>query len=288
MTTKNNNTWRYRLTRKYRIVLMNDDTLEEKSIFKFTRLDLYLIGFTIILILSLLIIAAIVFTPIKQYVLGYSEVHMQRKLIKQDLAVDSLQEMVANQQLLLLNIKRVIAGDIDTTVPLGFTAQKYDTINIDKRSKYDSLFRKKMASQERVNLKTQQSDNKKGSVVNYHFFLPIKGIVTNEFSHEVDHFGVDIVAPENTIVKATRDGTIILASWTLETGHIVAIQHDNDFISFYKHNSAILKKIGNFVKAGDVIAIIGNTGELTTGTHLHFEIWYKGIPVNPKDYVNLN
>jgi murein DD-endopeptidase MepM/ murein hydrolase activator NlpD len=113
----------------------------------------------------------------------------------------------------------------------------------------------------------------------------VNGIVTNSFKGSENHFGTDIVAGPNEVVKATLDGTIILSTWTIETGNVVQIQHDNDLISVYKHNAEILKNMGKRVKAGEPIAIIGNSGELTTGPHLHFELWYKGKPVNPEEYI---
>ncbi len=119
----------------------------------------------------------------------------------------------------------------------------------------------------------------------YYFFPPLKGYVTNEFEPRSDHFGIDVVAPENEPVKAVMDGVVIFSQWTSETGYVIGLQHGNNLLTLYKHNSVLLKKEGNFVKAGDAIAIIGNSGEQTTGPHLHFELWYNGQPINPRDYI---
>ena len=125
-----------------------------------------------------------------------------------------------------------------------------------------------------------------GGISQIHFFPPVKGLVTNSFNSLADHYGTDIVAASNEVVKATLEGTVIMATWTLETGWVIQIQHKNNLISIYKHNAELLKRVGDFVEVGEAIAIIGNSGELTTGPHLHFELWYLGIPLDPEDYIS--
>ncbi|MFN5223434.1 MAG: murein hydrolase activator EnvC family protein, partial [Bacteroidota bacterium] len=124
-----------------------------------------------------------------------------------------------------------------------------------------------------------------GSLANFLFFAPVKGIVTSEFNPKIKHFGVDIVASANEVIKTTLDGTVIFSDWTSDTGYVIAIQHGNNIFSVYKHNSALLKSIGDFVKAGEVVAIIGDSGETSNGPHLHFELWYNGTAVNPTEYI---
>jgi murein DD-endopeptidase MepM/ murein hydrolase activator NlpD len=121
-----------------------------------------------------------------------------------------------------------------------------------------------------------------------YFFPPINGVVISPFEPQENHFGVDIVANENEPVKAIAAGTVILSSWTLETGYVIGIQHSNELVSFYKHNSVLLKNVGDIIRGGEIISIIGNTGELTTGQHLHFELWYKGSPLNPQEFITFN
>jgi murein DD-endopeptidase MepM/ murein hydrolase activator NlpD len=130
-----------------------------------------------------------------------------------------------------------------------------------------------------------ESKEKQRNIKNLSFYLPADGIVTSKFDFSKEHFGVDIVAKHNAAVKATLDGTVIFSGWTMETGYVIAIQHKENITSFYKHNSVLLKKVGEMVKAGQPIAIIGESGELTTGAHLHFELWHRGAPVNPEDYI---
>ena len=153
------------------------------------------------------------------------------------------------------------------------------------RSKEDSLLRDYVEREDSYSLKSSSNANQ-NSNRNIYFFTPLKGSLTNSYDPTTDHFGVDVVAPKDEAIKATLDGTVISADWTVETGYVIHLQHKNDLISVYKHNSVLLKKTGDLVKAGEPIAIIGNSGELTSGPHLHFELWKAGIPLDPTKYVN--
>lgn len=124
-----------------------------------------------------------------------------------------------------------------------------------------------------------------GNISNFIFLQPLKGAITNRFNIKKQHYGVDVVAPKNEAIKATLDGTVIFAEWTVETGYVIQLQHADNIVSIYKHNSVLHKKVGDHVKAGEVVAIVGNSGEFSTGPHLHFELWYNGIPINPEDYM---
>jgi murein DD-endopeptidase MepM/ murein hydrolase activator NlpD len=146
------------------------------------------------------------------------------------------------------------------------------------------MLRAQIESQDRFTLSTGV-DGPSSSISSFYFFTPVKGTITSQFAPKTKHYGIDIVAAPNEVIKSTLDGTVVLADWTSETGYIIAVQHSNNLFSIYKHNSALLKNTGDFVKAGEVLAIIGNTGELTSGPHLHFELWYNGSPVNPVDYM---
>jgi len=161
----------------------------------------------------------------------------------------------------------------------------YDTITISK-SKEDSALRTEIESQNQYNIGLYNEDKPQNSIKNFYFFTPLKGTISNNYSLKEQHYGIDIVASPNDAIKATLDGIVILAAWTLETGYVIAIQHQSNLISVYKHNSVLLKKEGMFVKAGEPIAYVGNSGELTSGPHLHFELWYNGNPVDPKEYIS--
>ena len=131
------------------------------------------------------------------------------------------------------------------------------------------------------------SSNSSTRIAELYFTPPLRGgYITAEFQPSKKHYGIDITAPKNTPIQSAMDGTVIISDWTLETGNIIGIQHKNNLVSFYKHNSVLLKKVGSFVKAGEAVAIIGNTGQLSDGPHLHFEIWHNSQPVNPTNYIN--
>ena len=150
----------------------------------------------------------------------------------------------------------------------------------------DSLLRMLVESQDQYELLSSNDKAFASGIGSYVFFTPLKGTVTTPFSALNKHYGVDIVSAPDEVIKSALDGTVIFSNWTSETGYVIGIQHSNNLFTIYKHNSALLKKEGDYVKAGEVVAIIGNTGELTSGPHLHFELWYNGSPVNPKDYVS--
>jgi murein DD-endopeptidase MepM/ murein hydrolase activator NlpD len=149
----------------------------------------------------------------------------------------------------------------------------------------DSLLRVQIEAEGLYNLSVVDTKNDKDNLTRLHFFPPLKGVVTNPFNAKSGHLGIDVVAPPNEVIVAIADGTVTLSSWTLETGYVIQIQHQNNLISAYKHNSKLLKQSGAQVKAGEAIAIIGNSGELTTGPHLHFEMWHNGTPINPEQYI---
>jgi murein DD-endopeptidase MepM/ murein hydrolase activator NlpD len=206
---------------------------------------------------------------------------------------DSLERVLRVNTFYLQNIRRVINGELPagniTDTAAGMNAAGYDSINLDKISSSEKELRKEVEQDERFSVGTlTHLTAGKSTIRGFHFFPPVKGYITESFNAAEQHYGLDIVAPENEPIKSTLDGIVIFANWTAETGYVMAVQHSNNLISLYKHNSVLLKEEGNYVKAGEVIAIIGNTGELTSGPHLHFELWYNGLPLNPEDYLVFN
>lgn len=287
---KKKKSWFERLTDKYRLVLLNDETFEEVTSFQLTRMNVYVLVSTILVILVLVTVSAIVYTPLREYIPGYADVGMRRDVMELKLRSDSLEKVLHANDLFLQNIKRVISGELDAeeVEDAAAVAQppNYDSIDLDKVSPSENKLRKDLEEEQRFSVSKTSTLLKKSSAVRgFHFFTPLKGYITEPFNGSEQHYGVDIVAPENEPIKSTLDGIVVFANWTAETGYVMAIQHNDNLISLYKHNSVLLKEEGNYVKAGDVIAIIGNTGELTSGPHLHFELWYKGLPLNPEDYL---
>jgi len=278
-----------RIRDQYRLVILNEETLEERISFKLSRLNVFVaIG---ILSIALVFITTyiIAFTPLKEYIPGYTDVTLQRRIYELQLRSDSVAYAMHAQEKYLDNLKKVLGGNIPNEremVPVD-TAQVRNYRNIkDKRSPEDSILRAEYESASKYNLFKSDKPSAKGSTMHtLTFFSPVKGIVTSEFDPLRKHFGVDIVAARNEVIKAVQDGTVIFSGWTVETGYVIAIQHPGNVISVYKHNSVLLKKEGNIIHAGETLAIIGESGELATGPHLHLELWINGIPVNPKDYI---
>jgi len=288
---KKKKSWMNRLRNKYRLVIMNDETLEERVTFRLSRLNVFVVLGTLTIILIILTSILIAFTPLREYIPGYTNVGLQKKLYELQIKTDSIENGLEKRNRFIQNMKDVMNGkDLSTDVPLSKdTLHKYNNIKL-KKSPEDSLLRAEVESQGKYNLyrfgNSENERQKNESIGKVLFFVPLKGVITNEFNPSQNHYGIDIVSKQNEAIKCVLDGTVILSNWTLETGYTIAIQHQQNIVSVYKHNSALLKKEGEFVKAGDPIAIIGQTGELTTGPHLHFELWSDGNPVNPKDYIN--
>ncbi len=278
-----------KLKDKYRLVILNDQTFEERASVRLSRFNVYVIAGTLFFLLTIFIFLVIAFTPIKQYIPGYGDLSVRRNLIQLRLEADSLQNKVRQQEQWILNARNVLAGNdtlnLDTT---GFISQapKYDTIKLDEVPAADKLLREEMEKEDDYALMfTPDNGKKTESLSNLKLFPPVLGLVSASFDPLKSHFGTDIVAKEKESIKTILNGTVIMADWTVETGYVIAIQHEHDLISIYKHNSVLLKKVGTFVKTGEAIAIIGNSGEQTTGPHLHFELWRNGVPVDPESYI---
>jgi len=284
--------WKYLLRRirdKYRLVLLNEETLEERISFKLSRLNVFVAIGLMSIILVFITTYIIAFTPLKEYIPGYTDVTLQRRIYELQLRSDSVAFAMRTQEKYLESLKKVLGGDIpnEREMATADTAKTRSYGNIkDKHSPEDSLLRTEYDNANKYTLlKSVKSAGKGSTVRNLTFFSPVKGIITSEFDPLRKHFGVDVVAARDEVIKSVQDGTVIFSGWTVETGYVIAIQHPGNVISIYKHNSVLLKKEGNIVHAGETVAIIGETGELSTGPHLHLELWINGIPVNPKDYI---
>ena len=200
--------------------------------------------------------------------------------------LDSLEMEITKRDAYFENLRRIIAGD-NPVEPDQRPAEPVAQGRLPyQKSREDSLLRAMVEPSDQFGLSTIESRKVNPAFFNILFFPPVKGMITNSFNSGIDHYGTDIVASSNEVVKATLPGTVTMAGWTLETGHVIQLQHADNIISVYKHNAELLKHIGDHVKAGEPIAIIGNSGELTTGPHLHFELWYNGTPLNPEDYIS--
>jgi murein DD-endopeptidase MepM/ murein hydrolase activator NlpD len=274
-----------RLKHKYRLVIFNDDTFEEKVSLRLSQLNVFVILGISSLLLILLVILLIAFTPLKEFIPGYANVNIRKQGVENFLKSDSIQVAMSQNNRYLDNIKNIIQGELkelDNEFVIDSMAS-YDGIK-NEPIEEDSVLRAMIETEEKYNL-FNQAGSTPGNISSFIFLQPLKGIVTNRFNFKEQHFGIDIVSPKNEAIKATLDGTVIFAEWTVETGHVIQLQHHDNIVSIYKHNSVLHKKVGDHVKAGEVIAIVGNSGELSTGPHLHFELWYNGIAINPEGYM---
>ncbi len=279
----------------YRLVIMNNETFEEIGSYRLSLLNVYITASLVIVSVAILIIALIAFTPLKRYIPGYGDVRQYEEVIRLNKELTEMEEELKAQTMYTDNFRRILVGEIEE--PPSEVNQTYEIpdslLNVD-RIKEDELLRKEIELNEQLHdrdlmAKTENFKPRAIPLEQMYFVPPISGgIVSAEYMPEKKHLGLDIMAPKNTAIKAIMDGYVFTSDWTLETGNTIGIQHANNLISFYKHNSALLKKTGSFVKAGEALSIIGNTGTLSNGPHLHFELWYNGKAVDPKNYIIFN
>jgi len=272
-----------KLLHKYRFVIMTDSSFEEKLSFRLSRLNGFAFAGIFVFVCFFSALLLIAYTPLSEYVPGKSSSEVQKNLIELSLKSDSLEGILLNRALYLKNINNIISGNelITPTESNSPASEKEDEIIFEK-SKEDSLLRLVVEAEDKSSIYVKSvSDN------NYPlFFTPISGLISDAYNSKIKHFGVDLVGKEKSRISSVLDGTVIISHWTSETGYVIAIQHENDYISLYKHNSLLLKEVGEIVTAGEHVAVIGSSGELSSGPHLHFELWRKGAPVNPEDYIS--
>ncbi len=290
---KSREKWYQKLRVIYRLVLLNEQTFEERFSFRLSRMNVIISLLSIIVILIVFTFFLIAYTPIREYIPGYPDIDQRKELYKLNMIADSLTNSMRQKDIYLQNIKNIIEDNNDLHVQpeLENEGILYDSITITK-SEQDSILRAEFESQEMYNLYFTESgvkaESSRTSIRNFNFFRPLNGIITSPFDHTEKHYGIDVVIAKNEAVMATLEGTVIYAGWTIETGHVIVLQHEQNLVSVYKHNSVLLKSEGDIAKAGEPIAIAGQSGELTTGPHLHFELWYNGTPLNPEEYIIFN
>jgi murein DD-endopeptidase MepM/ murein hydrolase activator NlpD len=272
-----------RLLNKYRLVILNEETYEERLSYRLNRLNIFLLTAFTALIIVTTTICLIAFTSIKEYIPGYDSTALRTIAAQNIEKLDSLTFVMEKNQDFINSIGSVILGEaIEEEFKKETVIKRADISDLDfKTNLEDSLLRRIVEKEDRFNVLESAS-----SKVKFVLFSPIYGEVTSAFDFGIKHLGTDIAATTNTPVKAVADGTIVLAEWTVETGFVVVVEHSFGLISIYKHNSSGLISQGDLVKAGQVLALSGNTGELSTGPHLHFELWSDGSPTNPEDYIS--
>ncbi|MCD8165782.1 MAG: M23 family metallopeptidase [Bacteroides sp.] len=279
---KNRTFWR-NIKFKYRVTITNLNTLENVTQFQVSRLNGFSLLFSALFLLFAASAALIAFTPLRNYLPGYMNTEVRRLIVENALYTDSLASIVEKQNLYILNIQDIFSGTvrIDTVHSLdSLNVLREDTLL--ERSRREEEFRRQYEENERYNLTTTNQEPDTDGLV---FYRPTRGLISSQFNTEQRHFGIDIAATPNESVLSTLDGTVILSAYTAETGYVIQVQHSRDLLSVYKHCGSLLKREGDPVRAGEAIALVGNTGTQTTGPHLHFEIWHKGKPINPERFI---
>ncbi len=282
---KQNKSFLKRIFNDYKVVISSEDTFEEKFSFKANKINALIIILVYSIILISFTISIVFFTQLREMVPGYSSTDLLNRAIYLTKKIDSLEQQIALNNKFYKSIEDVLSGNIEEFVPRDELSVDSSLTNSDfatvSPNSQDSILRKYVENEDKFNL-----TNNELIIENKMFFSPIKGEITQSFNFNENHFAIDIAADIGTPVKSVLDGKIIFSEWSLETGYVVVIDHGENIISVYKHNSKILKEQNDFVQAGEVIAYSGNQGNLSTGPHLHFELWKNGTPIDPEPLLN--
>jgi murein DD-endopeptidase MepM/ murein hydrolase activator NlpD len=273
----------------YRLVILNNDTLEQVGTYRLSVMNFYAAMSSLVVGFTILGICLIVFTPMKRLIPGYGGTGSERTVFDLSLQVEKLEKQVKEQQNYMDNVRKMITGNVqrESDIPRNTTAVVDSNINVEPSAE-ELQVRAGGISTANNNAGEAKAINvsiRNDRLESMYLTSPINGQVSLGFDLNKKHYGIDLIAPKNTPIKAAADGFVISSDWTLETGNTIALQHANNVVSFYKHNSSLLKKVGDKVTSGEAIAIIGNTGEQANGPHLHFELWKDGKPVNASEYI---
>ncbi len=275
-----------KLTNKYRLVILNENTFEERFSLKLSRLNVYVLGGVSVILLIILTSVLIAFTPLREYVPGYSSTALRKKAANLTFQLDSLENVYRINNTKLETMISVIRGDesvdnyqirLDSIVKVNKDSIAHNLY----ASSADSLFRSEIENQDTFNVNQSQA-----AKISTTLFAPVTGTITTNFNSNENHYAIDIATKKNAPIKAISDGTVIFSEWSVDIGYVIIIDHGNSLLSVYKHNSQLFKKQGELVKSGEVIANAGSAGELSTATHLHFELWYNGYPIDPTNFMD--
>jgi murein DD-endopeptidase MepM/ murein hydrolase activator NlpD len=274
-------------TSNFRLAIIDDMTHKQLVTLHFTKTRFFVAVVSFLVTFSAIIFSIIAFTPVRTFIPGYPDARSKRAAIQNAITIDSLETVIYKWGLYSENLMRVMEGmdpvKIDSLIntDMSSLSKNADLAEIQKN---DSILRERVKEEEQFGISADR-DKRNLPIEGRHFFCPLKGVISQSYN-SAGHPFIDITAPEGSVVKATLDGTVIYAGWSNESGYTIHLQHEGDIISIYKHNEKLLKKSGDKVSAGAPIALVGNTGDLSTGTHLHFELWHKGEAVDPAKYIN--
>ena len=283
MPKKKKHTLLDKLSERFHILLVNEKTLAKKKLFSTSTINLVgssLFAFLLLLSTSFIVIY---FTPLKEYFRGYTSIELRENAVENSMKLDSLENLYLAQSNYIKSLKNILSGNIsfdDINDDTGAFETNQVELELIKTNKEDSLLRAFVDEEDKYNAFELEGD--RFTTV---LFPPVKGDLSSEFDYENKHYGVDIAMPENSPVHSISEGIVVFAEWTSETGFVIIAEHLNGLTSIYKHNSSIVKAQGDIIQTGEIIAFTGNTGSLTTGPHLHFELWYQGEPVDPENYI---
>lgn len=274
-----------RKTTRYRLSLLDDQTHERLWIMKFTRTSFILTTVSAVIVFALTIFSITAFTPVRTFIPGYPDAHSKRAAIQNAMRIDSLETVINSWELYTENLRQVLDGADPISIDsiMGRKDAARNAARSMEPGRQDSILRQKVLDEEQFGLSERRQRDL--PIEGMHFFVPLKGVISQGYDPIV-HPYIDITAPANSVVMSVLDGTVIFAGWNDEAGYTIQIQHENDIVSIYKHNQKLLKKTGDKVTAGTPVALVGNTGSLSTGDHLHFELWYRGNAIDPTKYIN--
>ena len=287
--------WRQSLDNRYRLSVMNEETFEEVRSFQLSLMNVYLALSSVVVLVAIIVVLLIAYTPIKKYLPGFGDVVEREELRELYSEINKLERELEAQTSYADSFRKLILGEyqsvleaqeqLDSSALADLENMEQVTISAEEMQLRREMELESVGQAARSNRQQPISGSRDVPLEQLFFVAPVRGEIISGFDTEDEHHGVDIIAPKGTAIKAAMDGFVILSDYTYNTGYTIGIQHQNGVISFYKHNSELLKTVGSFVKGGEAIAIIGNTGHQTTGPHLHFELWWRGVPVDPVEYI---
>ena len=269
----------------YRLIIYNDSTIQTVWSIKLTPIKVLSVGGLSAILLVLLTTVIIAYTPLRERIPGYPSAKVRHQIILNYMLVDSLENEIQTRDHYFDKIKTLFQGEVpmEEAPPLD-SATKFKEVKF-KNINADSIFEDKLI-EERQDLSIPNKPKRSVNIAHIHFFIPLRGKIANKFNTKTGHVAIDVVGNPHAQISSVLDGTIIFAGWTMDTGFSMYVQHENNLVSVYKHNGELLKTEGDKVKAGEVIATMGNSGELNVGPHLHFELWHNGLAIDPQTYID--
>lgn len=269
----------------YRLIIYNDSTIQTVWSIKLTPIKVLSLGGLGAILLILLTTIIIAYTPLRESIPGYPSAKVRHQIILNYMLVDSLENEIQTRDNYFDKIKTLFQGEVPLDeAPSIDSAMKFREVKF-KNINADSVFEDKLI-EERQDLSIPNKPKRSINIAHIHFFTPLHGVIANKFNPKTGHMAIDVVGNPNSRILSVLDGTVIFAGWTMDTGFSVYVQHENNIVSAYKHNGELLKTEGDKVNAGEVIAIMGNSGELNVGPHLHLELWHNGIAIDPQTYID--